>query len=51
MWVTFHMYLCLNIYVRNTLACYLNLYPIYMTVINFITQLMLLAYIVKGEWE
>ena len=33
-WVTFHMYLCLYIYIRNTLACYLNLYPNYTTVIN-----------------
>jgi len=43
------MYLCLYVYIRNTLACYLNLYPNYMTVINFITHLILLAYIVKGE--
>ena len=45
------MYLCLHVYIRNSLACYLNLYPNYTTVINFISQLMLLAYIVKGERE
>jgi hypothetical protein len=32
-WVTFHMYLCLYIYIRNTRACYLNLYPNYPRVI------------------
>ena len=25
------MYLCLYVYIRNALACYLNLYPNYMT--------------------
>ena len=47
--VTFHMYLCLYVYIHNALACYLNLYPNYMTVINFITHLILLAYIVMGK--
>ena len=50
-WVTSHMYLCLYVYIRNTLACFLNLYPNYTTVTNFITHLILLVYIVKGEWE
>jgi len=43
------MYLCLYFYIRNNLACYLNLYPNYTTVITVITHLILLAYIVKGE--
>jgi len=43
------MYLCLYVYIHNALACYLNLYPNYMTVINFITHLILLAYIVMGK--
>jgi len=35
------MYLCLYVYIHNTLACYLNLYPNYTTVIIFITHLIL----------
>jgi len=45
------MYLCLYVYIRNNPACYMNLYPNYTTVINFITHLILLAYIVKAERE
>ena len=29
------MYLCLYVYIRNILACYLNLYPNYTTVLEF----------------
>jgi len=43
------MYLLLYVYIHNTLARYLNLYTYYTKVINFITHLILLAYIVKGE--
>ena len=32
------MYLCLYVYIHNTVAWYLNLYPNYTTVINFITH-------------
>jgi len=46
--VSFHMYLCLYLYIRINLACYLNLYPNYTKDINFINQLILLTYIVKG---